>query len=221
MIDVSAFLVVVGRRTPWAALCGVALVGGAATALWASANDGIGELLLVLRLDALAVAAVAATCLEDGVEELTASAPVGMARRRVASVAMTGAMGVLAWLAIAVLAGLASGRSMELPWDGLLIEVTALSAAGWVLAAMVTAGLGWRGSGVTASAAVSVSMVCTVVTPLTSGWLWTGPGPAWRTVHIRWSVIGLVAFAGFVVLSRDPARRRFLSVPDELRKMRA
>jgi len=220
MIHVNAFLVVVGRRTPWAALGGVALVCGAATALWASANDGMGELLLVLRLDALAVAAVTATCLEDGTEELTASAPVGMTRRRVASVAVTGVMGVLAWLAIAVAAGLISGRTGELPLGGLLIEVAALISAGWGLAAMITATLGWRGSGVRATAAVSVLTVCTVFTPRTLDWLWSGPSPAWRMVHIRWSVIGLVSFAGFLLLSRDPARRQIVA-SNERRKLPA
>jgi len=220
MIDVNAFLVVVGRRTPWAALCGVALVCGAATALWASANDGIGELLLVLRLDALAVAAVTATCLEDGAEELAACAPVGMAQRRVASVAMTGAMGVLAWLAIAVAAGLISGRTRELPLAGLLIEVAALISVGWVLAAMITATFGWRGSGFRAAAAVSVLTVCSVFTPRTMDWLWSGPSPAWQIVHVRWSVIGLISFAGFLLLSRDPAPRQILSVPNERTRLR-
>ena len=220
MIDVSAFWMVVGRRTPWAALCGVVLVCGVATALWSSVNDGIGELLLVLRLDALAVAAVTATCLEDGAEELTASAPVGMTRRRLASVALTGVMGLASWLAIAVPAGLTSDRSNELPWVGLLIEVAALTSVGWVLAAMVTATWGWRGSGVRATAAVSVLTVCTVFTPRTMDWLWSGPSPAWRMVHVRWSVIGLVSFAGFLLLSRDPARRQILA-PNERRKLPA
>ena len=179
----------------------------------------MGELVLVLRLDALAVAAVAATCLEDGAEELTASAPVGMARRRVASVAMTGAMGALAWLAIAVFVGLTSGRTGELPLGGLLIEVAALISVGWVLAAMITSTLGWRGSGVRATAAVSVLTVCTVFTPRTLDWLWSGPSPAWRIVHVRWSVIGLVSLAGFLLLSRDPARRQILSVPAERSKL--
>ncbi len=221
MIDRSGLIRDVVRRMPWVALGVTALIGGGFTLAGAAVTDSSGELLLLLRLDALMLAATAALCLEDGSEVLTISAPLGRRNRRLFSVAVTGLSSLLLWSGIAGLAATVAGRWADVPFGGLLIELSALTVTGWLIAAMVNGAFGWRGSGPRSAAVLCLVTVCTLLVPRTLEWLWRGPGPAWRIVHIRWCIIGLASSAGFVLLSRDPARRKIPAVPDARRELPA
>lgn len=198
------------RRMPLVALGVTALIGGGFTVARAAAIDSLDELLWLLRLDAVMLAAAAALCLEDSAEVLTVSAPLGRRNRRLMSVAVTGLLSLVLWSTIAVLAATVGGRVADVPFGGLTVELLALTAAGWLIAALFNSAFGWRGSGPRSAAALALLTVCTLLVPRTLEWLWRSPGPAWRIVHVRWSIIGLVSVAGFLLLSRDPARRTVL-----------
>lgn len=206
MTDRSRLLGHVLLRAPVVPLAVTTVIGALLTVARVTAAGELGELLTVLRLDAVVLAAAAALCLEDPAEVLAASSPLGLRDRRLLSVAVTAVLLVVAWTSIAVAAAGVDGRLGELPFGGLLIELLALASSGWMIAAIFGRATGQRGSGGRAAIALLLLSVLTLVTPQTIEWLWRGPSPAWRIVHVRWAMIGAVTFAGFLLLSRDPAQ---------------
>jgi hypothetical protein len=198
---------------PWVAI-GATGVGCAALVWWrASLVDSNIALIQFLRLTAVALAASAATCLEDGCEPLTVTTPYGRLRRRALAVAMTCVVVVIIWLGVAlVAAAIAIGpvADQPLPLAGLLVELVALVACGWFVAAAVIVRLGWRGSAMRAAVGLVAAAVCTFGHPQLHEWLWAAPnlGPEWSAGRLRWTTIACAAVLATLALSLDPASRR-------------
>ena len=100
---------------------------------------------------------------------------------------------IVATIAIAVPAAWSGGHLSRLPIGGLLIELIALMSAGWMIASFIGQVDAVRGSGPKSAAGLVLLCLVSLVSPRTLHWLWTGPSPSWRIVHVRWSVIGLVS----------------------------
>jgi hypothetical protein len=199
------------RRVPWGPIGVTAAVCAAFTWGRAVQVDPV-DLVMPLRLSAVLLAATAATCLEDPAEVLTATTPFGRLRRRALTAAVTATIITVIWF---VLIGMASmlasepARGPGIPIGGLTIELFATCATGWLLAAWITASIGWRGSGVRAAAGLMMSTLLSLAHPDVMRWLWAmpGSGPAWNDAHVHCALVGIVAAIGTVALSRDPAHR--------------
>ncbi len=211
-VDQRQLVRYVARRLPLTALCVSAGIAGLASAVGVASTDSFDDLLRLLRLDAVILAATAALCLEDESEVLTVSTPVGRLVRRLVAIAATTLATLGLWMAIAVPAAWSGGHLAELPVGGLTIELLALTAAGCMIAALIGRVYGVTGSGSKSAAALVLTCLVTLMTPRTLQWLWTSPSPTWRIVHIRWAVIGLLSVGICVMSSGDPARRSWSAV---------
>jgi hypothetical protein len=201
------------RRVPSAVL--LATFSVCATIVWVSALRlrSATDLIPVVRVATVVFAGAAATCLEDANEAVVDAAPFGRLRRRSATVAMTGAATVALWSivmsgALIIDHGATGAR---LPVGGLLVELGAICAFGWLVAAALISATTWRGTGARAAAGVVVAALFSLGHPRSIEWLWAMPGPTWRAAHERWTVVGVLAIWGLLVLSRDPAARRNLT----------
>ncbi|MBA3287471.1 MAG: hypothetical protein H0U21_05520 [Acidimicrobiia bacterium] len=201
----------VARRLPWGPIGATAAACAAFTWVRAVQVDA-AELVTPLRLSAVLLAGAAAGCLEDPAEVLTATTPFGRLRRRALAVAMTAAIVTVVWFAVVGVASVLTSdpaRGPGIPAGGLTIELIATCAAGWLLAAWISASIGWRGSGMRAAIGVVIATLLSLAQPDVMGWLWAmpGSGAAWTDAHEHWALVGLVACVGAAALSRDPARR--------------
>jgi hypothetical protein len=201
------------RRVPWVAM-GTTAAGCAAIVWWrASLVESNLQLIQVLRLAAVSLAASASTCLEDGCEPLTVATPYGRLRRRALTLGLTTVVVVTIWCGVALVgAVLAVGPESDppLPLAGLFLELVALVTCGWFFAAATIAGFGWRGSAMRAAVGLVVAAICTLGHPQLYEWLWPVPSlsPNWRAGQLRWITIAVAAIAATMVLSLDPASRR-------------
>ena len=199
-----------GRRVPWLTI-GITTVVCAA-AMWARAiqAESADDLLQVTRLTSVLMAAGAAVCLEDGNELVTAATPFGRLRRRLVAVLLTGLVTVACWLLVVTGAAAvlnAPSGDPSLPVGALLIELVALMAFGWLLAAILMNRSSWRGSGMRAGLGVIIAALVTISVARTAKWLWPMPGHGWAEAHERWAAIAIVSIVVFIVASRDPATR--------------
>ncbi len=201
------------RRVPWVAI-GATGAASAAIVWWrASLVESNLELIQVLRLAAVSLAASASTCLEDGCEPLTVATPYGRLRRRALTLGVTTIVVVTIWCGVALVgAVLAVGSESDapLPLAGLLLELVALVICGWFFAAATIAGFGWRGSAMRAAVSLVVIAICTLGHPRLYEWTWAEPNldPNWRAGQLRWITLSIAAIAATIVLSVDPASRR-------------
>ena len=101
-----------------------------------------------------------------------------------------------------------SSTAEHLPVAGLLIELVAACALGWLLAAVLINATNSRGTGTCAATGVVLAALLTVSHPRSIAWLWALPGPTWRAAYERWVVIAVVALAGLTVFNHDPAGMR-------------
>jgi hypothetical protein len=204
------------KRMPWVALAPTVALCSAVVWTQALAIDERLDLLPTVRIAVVLIAAAAATCLDDPNEPLVDSTPVGRFRRRCLSVAMTGLVSMFA--AGALLAGAAlvsrDAAGSPLPVGGVLIELAATCAFGWMIGAGLVAGTTWRNSGVRAAIGVVVAAPFSLAHPHLVGWLWASPGPGWRRSHECWSIVGIVSIVMFLLFSRDAATRWGLSRRD-------
>jgi hypothetical protein len=195
------------RRIPWRLLAGAWAVCAAVSTARLMAADSAIELLPFVRLSSVTFAAIAVFALEDPAASVTESTLAGRLELRVTAAAAMALAVLPAWLSIVLYARAAAGNPDELPIPGLLVELVALSAAGWAIAA----GMGRAAAGIDAparAAAVLVMLVAlTLTTPRLVHSLWVGPGSEWHRSHVRWAVIAAAASIAFVWISRDPARR--------------
>jgi hypothetical protein len=197
-----------GRGLPWLALAVTTVVS--AVAVWARALqvESTVDLLQVTRLTSVLMAAGAASCLEDGNEMLTTATPFGRLRRRVLAVSLTGLVTVACWLIVVVGATVLVDRDGEaLPVGGLLIELLAMMAFGWLVAAMLTSRSSWKGSGMRAGLGVIIAALITFSIGALNRRLWPIRDTGWTAVHERWITIAVVSMVAFLVTSRDPAGR--------------
>jgi hypothetical protein len=201
------------RRVPWVAIGAVGAICAAIVWWRASLVGSNSQLIQVLRLAAIVLAASAATCLEDGCETLTVTTPYGRLRRRALTLGLTAAVVVVIWLGVAAVAGvLAAGPESDrpLPLTGLLIELAAVIACGSLVSAAIIARTGWRGSATRSAFTLIVAAICSVGHPKLYEWLWAAPniGSDWRAGRLRWAAIALASIVATVILSHDPASPR-------------
>jgi len=196
------------RRVPWRLLVGAWAVCATLVLTRAATADSAIDLLPFIRLTSVTFAAVGVFALDDPAGSVTASTRAGRLRLRMAAVAATGLTACGAWLSVVVIARAITGNPHELPVPGLLVELVALSAAGWTIAATLGSATGGPDVSTRAAGALVILVALTLSTPRLIHWLWVGPGSEWERSHIRWAVIACAALATFAWISRDPARRR-------------
>ena len=197
------------RRVPTAVLLATFVV--CAMVVWLSALRfrSPTDLIPVVRIATVVFAGAAATCLEDANEAVVDATPFGRLRLRSVAVTMTGASTVALW-SIVMFGALIIDRGAtgaRLPVGGLLVELVAICAFGWLMAATLITATTWRGTGTRAAAGVVVAALFSLGHPRSVGWLWAAPGPTWRAAHEHWTVVGVLAISGLLLLSRDPAAR--------------
>jgi hypothetical protein len=198
---------------PWMALAPTTALCTALVWAQALAVDERLDVMPAVRIAIVLIAAAAATCLEDPNEPLVDSTPFGRLRRRCLSVAMTGLASMLAAGVLLAGAALLSRHSAgsPLPVGGLLVELAAACAFGWMLAAGLVAGTTWSNSGVRAAVGVVVAALFSRVVPRVADWLWASPGPGWQRAHQHWAIVGVVSIMVFLLFSSDAATRLALT----------
>lgn len=201
------------KRMPWAALAPTIALGIAVVWTQTLAIDERLDLLPTVRIAIVLIAAAAATCLEDPNEPLVDSTPVGRLRRRCLSVAMTGVVSMFATCALLAGATLLSrdAAGSPLPVGGLLIELAAACAFGWMLAAGFVAATTWSNSGARAAVSVVVAAPFSLAHPRLADWLWASPGSGWQPAHQHWVIVGILSIMVFLLFSADAATRWGLS----------
>ena len=196
------------RRLPWAALAVAGSCGGSLVVWAAARTPSPGELAVSLQVAAVLLAAGAASGLDDDAEPLTATTPFGRPRRRLLGLTATAAVVFVGWLVILLVASTLAGESVgfggDLPALALLVQLGALCAGGWAIAAAV---IHWRGSlrpGARAGAGIVVLAALSAAEPRLRV-LWS---PFSSGSSARWLLVGLGAIAVLTRLSGDGAGGR-------------
>jgi hypothetical protein len=206
----------VWRRVPWPQLAGVGMVCGPLLTVRALTAKASGDLLPFMRLTSLALAAATVLAVADAACSVTEPTRVGRLRLRVSAVSAAIVAAVVLWAVLLTIVRAAAATPQRLPVAGLLMELLAMSMAGWLIAAVLSRASGGRFMPARAAAMLVMSVAMTVTTPPKIRWFWVAPGPGWDRSHVRWAMVGAAALALFVVHSLDPAR-----VPARLRVNRA
>ncbi len=210
------------RRVPQVALGATCAV--CATVVWLSGARlaSTEDLIPVIRVASVLFAAAAGTCLEDPSAEVFDATSFGRLRRRALTVLLTAAAAFVLWSIVIVGAVIIDRNAAGggLPVAGLAVELGAMCCFGWLVAAALLWDGAWRGTGTRTAAVVVVASVLTLGHPSSMEWLWAPPGPAWRTAHELWVVIGVLAALGSLALSRDPAGRSRMGSRDRTRTCR-
>ena len=195
------------RRVPRGLVTGAWLVCGVMLLVRAATAESAIDLLPFVRLASVLFAGVSVFALDDPAAPVTVSTEAGRLRLRAAVVAATLPAVAAAWLSIVLGARLIAGSPDELPVAGLLVELLALMAAGWFIAAMMNSEARDTDVAARAAGALVIMVAMTLSVPRLVHALWVGPGTEWNRSHGRWSAIACLAFGGFLWLSRDPAGR--------------
>ena len=203
-IDARALAGVSIRRVPVAAVGAGVVLATVALTFAAMSVEVAGDLLPVVRLAAVVVAASCAGAVGDPTAPLTDSTWRGRRRRAAFVLIPTIVLAVATWSAAAVGAqALAPGPS--LPLGGLLVELVAMTLVCWIVTAVLAATRGERGAALAGGSCVMVLALGTMSVPRTIEWLWRSPDQDWIVSHVRWIAIGAVAAVGLLVVWRDPA----------------
>jgi len=182
------------------ALCAVLTAVGAAVA------RNPGDLLHLLRVDIVLLAAVAALALDDPATPLTGATSVPRRRQRLWATAITGTMTLAAFAAIVVVGGGVIGTLDHLPLVLLATQLLALMAIGWLIAAALADVTGRDAPGRHAAALLVLVSIASATTPWVSERLWSHAGNGWHETSLVWCMIGGIAL--FCVAWASPDRRR-------------
>ena len=193
------------RRAPLGQVMVAAMIGGAAVVLRALYVDTAGDVLQFARLSAVLVAAGAAVALENSCVPITGTTGLRRSTSSWLSAGLTGVFALVVWLGPVLIAREIAGDRGGLPVVGVVIEFIALIVVGWLLTEVVSVLRGPSGAGNMAGASLSLAVVMTLMTPHTIEWLWRGPDPEWRAIHVRWAVIASIAAMLLAVGLRDAA----------------
>jgi hypothetical protein len=193
------------RRAPLAQVSAAAVVGGAAVVLRALYADTSRGVLQIARLSAVLVAAAAAVALENACVSVTGTTSLRRSASSWLSAGLCGAVALVLWVVPVLIARQIAGDPGGLPIGGLLIEFVALILVGWWLTEAVSALRGPSGAGNVAGISLTLAVVMTLMTPHTIDWLWRGPDPDWRVIHVRWAVIAAIATVLLAIGLRDAA----------------
>ena len=182
------------------ALCGVLTAVGAAVA------RNPGDLLQLLRVDIVLLAAVAALALDDPATPLTGATSVPRRRQRLWATAIIGTVTLAAFAAIVVVSGGVIGTLDQLPLALLATQLLALMAIGWLIAAALADVTGTDAPGRHAAALLVLVSIVSATLPWVSERLWFQPGTSWHETSLAWSVIAGIAL--LCVAWASPDRRR-------------
>jgi hypothetical protein len=199
------------RRAPWGSVLVAAVAGGVIVILRAIYSDSAREVLPFARLSAILLAAASAGALEDPCVAITSTTSLRRSASAWFSVSLTGAVAMIAWLLPVLGARQIAGDPSGLPIGGVVVEFLALLIAGWLLTQMISGRRGPSGAGTLAGASLTLAVIMSLMTPYTIDWLWRGPDPDWRVIHVRWATIGASAAGLLAVGLRDAAASRPLS----------
>ncbi|MEV4625370.1 hypothetical protein AB0J90_03670 [Micromonospora sp. NPDC049523] len=208
------------RWVPLLAACGfgLAVVGvPSATAVVLSAED----LSTLLRVGAMAGALGAAFVLDDPAERSIAVVPTQRPARHLLRVLI--ALPVLAawWvgmLAVTV-AGAGPGIGPVVPLADLTVEATAIVALVVALAAMARRRSESGIVSTVAAPALLVGLVVLYLVPERIALFVVPDDPRWAAAHDRWSVLAILALAGFLRAGIEPIRRPPWSRPGAARRL--
>jgi len=194
------------RRAPLGQVMVAAMMGGAAVVLRALYVDTSRDVLQFARLSAVLIAAGAAIALENSCVSITGTTSLRRSTSSWLSAGLTGVGALVVWLGPVLIARRIAGDPGGLPIGGVVIEFIALILVGWLLTEVVSVLRGPFGAGNMAGASLSLAVVMTLMTPHTIEWLWRGPDPDWRAIHVRWAAIASIATVLLTIGLRDAAR---------------
>jgi hypothetical protein len=178
----------------------------AVTGVGAAVARNPGDLLHLLRVDIVLLAAVAALALDDPATPLTGATSVPRRRQRLWATAIIGTVTLAAFAAIVVVSGGVIGTLDQLPVVLLTTQLLALMAIGWLIAAALADVTGRDAPGRHAAALLVLVSIASATTPWVSDRLWYQSGTSWRETSLAWCVIA--GIAPFCVAWASPDRRR-------------
>lgn len=193
------------RRTPFGAVIGAALIGGAAVLLRAMYVDASEDVLQFARLSAVIIAAASAAALENSCSAITSTTSLRRSVSAWLSAGLTGGGAMVVWLVPVLVARRIAGDPGGLPVGGLMIEMVALLVVGWLLTEVISRVRGMSGAGTLAGASLTLAVIMSLMTSYTIEWLWRGPDPDWQVIHVRWAMIAAIATSCLAVGLRDSA----------------
>jgi hypothetical protein len=182
------------------ALCGVLTAVGAAVA------RNPGDLVQLLRVDIVLLAAVAALALDDPATPLTGATTVPRRRQRLWATAIIGTVTLAAFAAIVVVSGGVIGTLDQLPLVLLATQLLGLMAIGWLIAAALADVIDTDAPGRRAAALLVMMSIASATTPWISDRLWSEAGNGWHETSLAWCMIAGIAL--FCVAWASPDRRR-------------
>ena len=194
------------RRLPIPTVAAGSGLCGALTAVGAAVARNPGDLLQLLRVDIVLLAAVAALALDDPATALTEATSVPRRRQRLWATTIIGTATLTAFAAIVVVSGGVIGTLDQLPLVLLATQLLALMAIGWLIAASLADVTGRDAPGRHAAALLVMMSIASATTPWVSERLWFQPGTSWHETSLAWCVIGGIAL--FCVAWASPDRRR-------------
>ena len=179
---------------------------GALTAVGAAVARNPGDLLQLLRVDIVLLAAVAALALDDPATPLTGATAVPRRRQRLWATTIIGTATLAAFAAIVVVSGGVIGTLDQLPLVLLATQLLALMAIGWLIAAGLADVTGTDAPGRRAAALLVMMSIASATTPWVSERLWSQPGNGWHETSLAWCLIAGIALV--CVAWASPDRRR-------------
>ncbi len=193
------------RRAPVGQVVVTSMLGGAAVLLRALYVDTSRDVLQFSRLSAVMIAAAAAVALENSCVSITGATSLRRSVSSWLSAGLCGAGALVLWLVPVLIARQIAGDPAGLPVGGVVVEFIALIVVGFWLTEAVSALRGPSGAGNVAGVSLSLTVVVTLMTPHTIEWLWRGPDPDWRVIHVRWGAIASAAAVLLALGLRDTA----------------
>lgn len=182
------------RTVPVAAV----LAGGGCGALVLSLD---GDLLLRLRMAAVAVCVGAAFVLDDAAAVMTESSPTPLLFRRLLRVALLLPFVAGLWALLVAYAGAGVTAALTLELAAMLAATVAVAALAVPLVPDGRAGV--------AAVPTLLVLLATAALALPERWTLFAPGPddpRWASSHERWGAVLVVALLALVYASLDPCR---------------
>ena len=162
-----------------------------------------GPVLLQLRLAAVALCVGAAFVLDDAAAETLATSPASLVFRRFLRIGLALPLVAALWALALWYAG--TGFDAALTLELVAMLAVTLGAAAFAIPHLADG----RGGAAAAPALLVFLGACALVVPDAWTLFAQGPGdPRWDGSHLRWTLVLVVAVAGFVYASGDPARAR-------------
>jgi hypothetical protein len=196
-----------GRRVPWRQIAGGSVLCAALLLAGASRADSANELLPLVRVASLTLAATAVFALHDPASPVTEATPPGRWHLRSTAAALTFVVVTSAWAALVSLSDAFTASSLRPLAAGSSVELLAMFTTGLAIGATTQRATSFRIAPAWAAAALVLAFAATLTNVRLRAWLWVEPGPQWQRAHVHWLALAAVGFVAFAWSSRDPARQ--------------